>query len=76
MDEPSATDEHLSRLMARAQDGDHDAYVTLLRAITPWVRRTVRGKRGFFGDQESRTSCRMFSYRSMQCEPRTIPHDL
>ena len=52
MDDVSATDEHLSRLMARAQRGDNDAYVTLLLAITPWIRRTVRLKRGFLGGQD------------------------
>jgi RNA polymerase sigma-70 factor, ECF subfamily len=42
-------DQHLSRLMARAQQGDQDAYVTLLRAITPRIRQIVRGRRGFLG---------------------------
>src|SRR5712691_6509792 len=50
MDEPPAPDEHLSRLMARAQQGDSDAYTTLLRAITPRIRQLVRGKRAFLGD--------------------------
>ena len=52
MDEPTALDEHLSRLMARAQLGDRDAYVTLLRAITPRIRQLVRARRGFLGDTE------------------------
>jgi len=47
MDGPQAPDEHLSRLMARAQEGDSDAYVTLLRAITPRIRQLVRSKRAF-----------------------------
>jgi RNA polymerase sigma-70 factor (ECF subfamily) len=50
MDEPAALDEHLRRLMARAQQGDRNAYVTLLRAITPRIRQLVRAKRGFLGD--------------------------
>ena len=50
MEDSRAADEHLSRLMARAQQGDSDAYVTLLRAITPRIRQLVRGKRGFLGD--------------------------
>lgn len=50
MDEPAAADEHLARLMARAQQGDSDAYVTLLRAITPRVRQLVRARRAFLGE--------------------------
>jgi RNA polymerase sigma-70 factor (ECF subfamily) len=50
MDESPAPDEHLSRLMARAQQGDSTAYVTLLRAITPRIRQLVRARRGFLGD--------------------------
>lgn len=52
MDESSAPDEHLSRLMARAQQGDSNAYVTLLRAITPRVRQLVRSRRGFLRDSD------------------------
>ena len=52
MDESPAPDEHLSRLMARAQQGDSNAYVTLLRAITPRVRQLVRSRRGFLGDSD------------------------
>jgi RNA polymerase sigma factor (sigma-70 family) len=50
MDEPAAADEHLARLMARAQQGDSVAYVTLLRAITPRVRQLVRARRAFLGE--------------------------
>ena len=50
MDESPAPDEHLSRLMARAQQGDSNAYVTLLRAITPRIRQLVRTRRGFLGE--------------------------
>jgi RNA polymerase sigma factor (sigma-70 family) len=47
-----AADEHVSRLMARAQQGDQDAYVTLLRAITPRIRQMVRRRRGSFGQSD------------------------
>jgi RNA polymerase sigma factor (sigma-70 family) len=50
MDESPAPNEHLSRLMARALQGDTDAYVTLLRAITPRIRQLVRARRGFLGE--------------------------
>ena len=52
MDESQAPDEHLSRLMTRAQQGDSDAYVTLLRAITPRIRLLVRARRRFIGDSD------------------------
>lgn len=52
MDDFPAPDEHLSRLMARAQQGDSNAYVTLLRAIAPRIRQIVRGKRGFLGESD------------------------
>ena len=52
MDADHAADEHLSRLMARAQRGDHDAYVTLLRAITPRIRNVVRHRRASFGEPD------------------------
>lgn len=47
-----AADEHLNRLMEQAQHGDHDAYVTLLRAITPRIRQMVRHRRASFGETE------------------------
>jgi RNA polymerase sigma-70 factor (ECF subfamily) len=52
MDESTAPDEHLSRLMARAQRGDSHAYVTLLRAITPRIRRLVRSRRRFLNEAD------------------------
>ena len=52
MDESPAPDEHLARLMARAQRGDSSAYVTLLRAITPRVRQLVRARRGFLSESD------------------------
>lgn len=45
-------DEHFSRLMARAQQGDNDAYVTLLRAVAPRIRQIVRRKRGFLSEAD------------------------
>jgi RNA polymerase sigma-70 factor (ECF subfamily) len=50
MDESPEPDEHLSRLMVRAQQGDSNAYVTLLRAITPRIRQLVGARRGFLGE--------------------------
>lgn len=47
MDSAESGDERLARLMAMAQRGDNDAYVTLLRAITPRIRQVVRHRRGF-----------------------------
>jgi RNA polymerase sigma-70 factor (ECF subfamily) len=52
MDESSAPEEHLSRLMVRAQQGDSNAYVTLLRAITPRIRQLVRARRGFLHESD------------------------
>jgi len=42
-----AVEEHLSLLMARAQQGDEDAYVTLLKAVVPRIRRLISSQRGF-----------------------------
>ena len=52
MDAPDAADAHLSHLMARAQRGDQDAYVTVLRAITPRIRQIVRRRRAFLGESD------------------------
>jgi len=52
MDESQAPDEHLGRLMARAQQGDSNAYVTLLRAITPRVRQLVRARRSLLSERD------------------------
>jgi RNA polymerase sigma factor (sigma-70 family) len=52
MEVAHAPDEHLSLLMARAQRGDEDAYVTLLRAITPRIRQIVRRRRAFLGEAD------------------------
>jgi RNA polymerase sigma-70 factor (ECF subfamily) len=52
MDAAEPPGDHLSRLMARSQRGDHEAYVTLLRAITPQVRQWVRRKRAFLGGSD------------------------
>lgn len=42
----------LGQLMHLAQQGDSAAYVELLQAITPTIRRIVSGKRGFAGPEE------------------------
>ena len=52
MDSAETLDEHFSRLMARGQQGDNDAYVTLLRAVTPRIRQIVRRKRGFVSEAD------------------------
>ena len=52
MDAADASDEHVSRLMVRAQQGDQDAYVTVLRAITPRIRQIVRRRRAFLGESD------------------------
>jgi RNA polymerase sigma factor (sigma-70 family) len=52
MDVPDSADEHLARLMARAQQGDADAYATVLRAITPRIRELVRRRRSFLGESD------------------------
>jgi len=52
MDSVRDPDEHLSRLIARAQLGDHDAYVTLLRAIAPRIRNIARRRRVLIGRDE------------------------
>jgi RNA polymerase sigma-70 factor (ECF subfamily) len=38
--------------MACAQRGDSDAYVTLLRSITPRIRQLVRRRRAFLGESD------------------------
>lgn len=45
-------DDALARLMQAAQAGDPDAYLELLRAITPRVRQIVGRRRGFAGPEE------------------------
>jgi DNA-directed RNA polymerase specialized sigma24 family protein len=42
-----AEKDRLSDLMRRAQDGDAEAYVRLLREITPLLRATIRRTRAF-----------------------------
>ena len=50
MGTPTPADE-LGRLMQAAQAGDADAYLELLRAITPRIRRAVARQRGFAGPE-------------------------
>lgn len=47
---PTQSDE-LGRLMHAAQTGDADAYLELLRAITPRIRQVVARQRGFAGPE-------------------------
>jgi RNA polymerase sigma-70 factor (ECF subfamily) len=42
--------DELGHLMAAAQQGDSEAYLALLRRLAPEVRRMVRQRRRFFGD--------------------------
>jgi RNA polymerase sigma factor (sigma-70 family) len=44
-----AADEELANLMRAAQAGDSDAYLQLLRHITPRIRQIVGRRRGFAG---------------------------
>jgi RNA polymerase sigma factor (sigma-70 family) len=50
MSDPPDRDERLSALMAEAQRGSAAAYLELLNAITPRMRRLIRRRRGFLGD--------------------------
>jgi RNA polymerase sigma-70 factor (ECF subfamily) len=45
-------DEPLRDLMRAAQDGDADAYRALLLAVTPRLRRVIRGRRAFLDPQD------------------------
>jgi RNA polymerase sigma-70 factor (ECF subfamily) len=49
---PQPDEGALSRLMQAAQAGDVRAYVQLLEAITPRLRRMVRGRRGFLSEED------------------------
>ncbi|MGH9386133.1 MAG: sigma-70 family RNA polymerase sigma factor [Vicinamibacterales bacterium] len=50
MGTPTRSDQ-LGRLMHAAQAGDADAYLQLLRAITPRIRHVVARQRGFAGPE-------------------------
>jgi RNA polymerase sigma-70 factor (ECF subfamily) len=50
MGTPTQSDE-LGRLMRAAQAGDADAYLDLLRVITPRIRQVVARRRGFAGPE-------------------------
>lgn len=52
MNESNVDDSALARLMKAAQAGDTAAYASLLRAVMPVIRNTVRGARGFLGAAE------------------------
>ena len=49
MSEVEAVDDQLGELMRAAQAGNADAYLALLTAVTPRIRRVVRARRAFFG---------------------------
>lgn len=48
----AAEEQHLASLMRAAQSGDRDAYTTLLHALVPLVRQTVRRRFGFLQPQD------------------------
>jgi RNA polymerase sigma-70 factor (ECF subfamily) len=50
MGTPAPSDE-LGKLMQAAQAGDADAYLQLLRVITPRIRQVVKRQRGFAGPE-------------------------
>ncbi len=52
MDTGAEKDRALADLMRSAQNGNADAYMRLLREITPMVRGAVRRKRGFLQPQD------------------------
>lgn len=52
MSAPDTNTNALGQLMASAQRGDSAAYVELLEAIAPTIRRIVEGQRGFAGREE------------------------
>lgn len=49
---PLPKDDRLGSLMRAAQTGDAAAYVTLLRDLTPRIRRIIARQRGFAGAEE------------------------
>ena len=50
MTAPTQSDE-LGKLMQAAQSGDADAYLDLLRTITPRIRQIIARQRGFAGPE-------------------------
>src|SRR5688572_22044671 len=50
MTAPTESDE-LGKLMQAAQGGDADAYLDLLRTITPRIRQIIARQRGFAGPE-------------------------
>ena len=52
MTKPDPQADNLGDLLRAAQQGDGDAYLQLLRAITPRIRHAVRRQRGFAGAAE------------------------
>jgi len=52
MTAPLANDDQLGSLMRAAQSGDSAAYLRLLHALTPRIRRVIARQRGFVGTEE------------------------
>ena len=47
-----STEDRLGNLMRQAQAGDTTAYLTLLRELTPRIRRIIAKQRGFAGEAD------------------------
>lgn len=45
-------DSHLASLMQAAQLGDANSYLRLLEEVTPYLRRTIRGRWRFLGNED------------------------
>lgn len=52
MAEVVSTEDRLGNLMRQAQAGDTAAYLTLLRELTPRIRRIIAKQRGFAGEAD------------------------
>ena len=52
MTEQTTTDDRFATLMKAAQEGDAEAYVQLMEALTPRLRRIVLRQRGFLGNED------------------------
>jgi RNA polymerase sigma factor (sigma-70 family) len=52
MRSPASSEDRLGALMRAAQAGDATAYLDLLRALTPQIRRIIAGRRAFAGPQD------------------------
>jgi RNA polymerase sigma factor (sigma-70 family) len=52
MTSPTSSDDRLGALMGAAQAGDATAYLELLRALTPRIRRIITRRRAFAGAED------------------------